>query len=110
MDEAFLALLESVRAECGFPLPVSSGYRCRNHPLERKKLYPGPHTEGVAADFPIYGEKAMILIACAIEHSIAGIGIRQFGDIDTRFIHLDIAQATPTRPRPPRGWIWSYPA
>ena len=31
-DDEVRKKLDQIREDCGFPLPVTSGYRCPNHP------------------------------------------------------------------------------
>ena len=90
-------------SELGFPFKITSGYRCKDHPLEKKKVNPGAHRDGLAADIGVRGHKAYEVIARASEFGFTGIGVAQKGD--SRFIHLDVSAHQVTRPRP---WIWSY--
>lgn len=99
-DEDFLDTLNSIRTACGFPLPVSSGYRCIYHPIEAEKPEPGAHCTGKAVDILVSGEKALTLIEYALAHGIKRIGINQKGN--ARFIHLDAADDFPSPA------IWSY--
>ena len=101
-DKDFLVILNSIREVCGFPLPVSSGYRCQNHPIERNKEHPGEHTQGLAVDIKVSGWKAYDLLKIALDHDIRRIGISQSGDRDRRFIHLGASQSMPS------PVIWSY--
>ncbi len=108
MDMDFIAALDDLRDVCGFPFVITSGYRCLQHPREIAKALPGAHTLGVAADIACYGSRAFTLLECVLEKDAGrggfGIGIAQKGDIETRFIHLDM-RADGKAPRP---WIWSY--
>ena len=99
-DDDFLELLDNIREECGFPLPVSSGYRCPNHPIEAAKRDPGAHTTGRAVDIAVSHGQAYRLVEVALECGVPRIGVNQKGD--GRFIHLDWDM---TRPNPR---IWSY--
>lgn len=99
-DEGFLELLDSIRNDCGFALPVSSGYRCHNHPVELQKPVKGAHTTGRAVDIAVSHGQAYRLIEVAVSHGVPRIGVQQKGD--ERFIHLDWDI---TRPYPR---IWSY--
>ncbi|WP_084611395.1 D-Ala-D-Ala carboxypeptidase family metallohydrolase [Zooshikella ganghwensis] len=103
MQPDFMSRLIELRILCGFPLPVTSGYRCANHPEEKKKTTPGAHSLGCAVDIACQGEQAVIVLKHALDLGFTGIGIKQKGG--SRFIHLDMAPKTTTRPRP---WIWSY--
>jgi zinc D-Ala-D-Ala carboxypeptidase len=99
-DAEFLELLNHIRADCGFPLPVSSGYRCTRHPIEAAKRHPGAHSSGRAVDIAVSGNLAHKLVSVATAHGVPRIGVNQKGDI--RFIHLDwdVTLPGPT--------IWSY--
>ena len=103
IDGYFMAKIDNLRDELGFVFPVTSGYRCPEHPIEARKKAPGAHTTGRAVDIAVQGEKAYRLIEGAIELKFKGIGIKQKGQ--GRFIHLDDIPNSSDRPRP---WIWSY--
>lgn len=79
---------QELRDECGFPLIVTSGYRCPDHPAERSKMKPGTHSRGVAVDFGVSGGKARILAQIALRKSRGGVGINQKGS--GRFVHVDV--------------------
>lgn len=103
MAPDFVNKLDSLRTHLGFPLIVSSGYRCPeyNNLVSSTGLY-GPHTTGRAVDFLVNGEKALRLLQIAANRAFTGIGINQKGNFNTRFIHLDdISQGQ-------RPWIWTY--
>ena len=104
IDEPFMEKIEALREELGFPFPVNSAYRCRDHAIEARKKAPGAHSTGHAIDIGVSGEQAYRLVEAAIKSGeFGGIGINQKGS--SRFIHLDDIENTPERPRP---WIWSY--
>ncbi len=103
MNDTFMQRLDQLREDMGFAFPVTSAYRCAEHPIEARKKAPGAHTTGRAVDIGVQGEKAYRLIEGAIELKFKGIGIKQKGQ--GRFIHLDDIPSSPSRPRP---WIWSY--
>ena len=103
MNDEFMLLLELIREECGFPFIVTSAYRCTQHPIEAKKTNVGAHTTGKAVDIAVNGENAYKLVQIALKHGVEGIGISQKGDMNSRFIHLDTAGLTRSRPR-----VWSY--
>lgn len=90
---------QELRDECGFALPVTSGYRCPKHPIEARKTNPGTHARGVAVDFGVSGGKARILTQIALRKSKGGVGVNQKGT--GRFIHVD---KDPTR----TGLFWTY--
>jgi len=94
-----------LREQLGFPLRITSGYRCPTHNQRVSTTgVAGPHTTGLAADVKIYGREAHALIAAAMAAGFTGIGIKQKGDMSRRFVHLDILDST-ERFRPT---VWSY--
>lgn len=99
-DDEFKRILNGIRHDCGFALPVSSGYRCPDHPIEVAKESAGAHCSGKAVDIAVSGQKAFRLLQVAIQHNVPRIGINQKGK--SRFIHLDNDLDLPY----PR--IWSY--
>jgi len=99
-DDGFRRLLNVIRADCGFALPVASGYRCPEHPIEVAKEEPGAHTAGKAVDIAVSGEKALRLIEVALQHGVKRVGVSQKGS--HRFIHLDVDTDLPSPA------IWSY--
>jgi len=100
----FLAKLNAVRHECGFPFTVTSGYRAPEHPIEAKKTRPGAHASGRAVDIGVRGAQALRVIEVGLKHGMTGIGVKQKGS--SRFIHLDDLENGATRA--PRPTIWSY--
>jgi len=96
----FLYILNVIREECGFPLPVTSGYRCPKHPVEARKRRSGAHSRGLAVDIGVRGERAHRLVEAALRQGVPRIGIQQKGE--GRFIHLDIDSSMPN------PTIWSY--
>jgi len=101
-DEDFKRTLDNIRRDCGFPLPVSSGYRCPDHPIEIAKDEPGAHCSGKAVDIKVSGEKALKLVEVALRHGVKRIGVSQKGDHSKRFVHLDNELDLPN------PTIWSY--
>lgn len=103
-DDEVRKHLDAIRETVGFALPVTSGYRCPNHPIEAAKDASGKpvgaHCTGRAVDIGVSGKNAHRLIAAAVLHDVPRIGINQKGP--ARFIHLDWDY---TRPHPT---IWSY--
>ena len=37
IDHEFMGVIEELREELGFPFVVTSGYRCAEHPIEKRK-------------------------------------------------------------------------
>ena len=102
-DPDFLAKLNAIRHECGFPFVVTSGYRHNTHPIEAKKTRPGAHATGRAVDIAVYGKQAHKVVEVALKHGMTGIGVQQKGA--GRFIHLDDIDGGLYLIRPT---IWSY--
>jgi len=102
MDSEFMAKLDQLREGLGFPLIVTSGYRCPSY----NKRFGGkaPHETGMAVDLACSNPRAYQVVAKALELGFTGIGIAQGGDRGGRFIHLDTLPA----PKYPRPAIWSY--
>ncbi len=97
--------LEVIRTEAGAPLRLSSWYRHPDHPIERRKARPGPHTTGLAVDVLCHGRLAMRILRAALGHDVHGLGINQRGPRASRYLHLDLVEGDEYRPRP---HIWSY--
>lgn len=103
-DEAALAKFNAIREECGFPLPVTSAYRCVEHPIEARKIEQGrprgAHTYGKALDLAVTGERALKLIEVSLRHGAKRIGVNQKGS--GQFIHVDFCDELPSPA------LWSY--
>lgn len=106
MDDAFMRKLVSLREKMGFPFHLTSAYRC---PMHNEAVShtgrEGPHTTGRAVDIALFGGQAQLVITNAGMHGMTGIGVKQKGDYNSRFIHLD---DLPNDPHQPRPWVWSY--
>ena len=107
MDEETMDALQLIRNICG-PLRVTSGYRCEDHPVELQKSNPGAHTLGKAVDIAVAGSAAHALLVAAVDAGIEGIGVRQHGPHEGRFIHLDTITDADAGGRFPRPWVWGY--
>ena len=104
MKHPFMAKLQTLRTAYGKRIDISSGYRDRTHPDERKKKRKnGVHPLGIACDIPISRKEAYILLGIAWHLNFTGIGIKQRGK--KRFIHLDMLDDRSAQPRPS---VWSY--
>lgn len=103
IDGKLVYIVQKIREDADFPFIITSGYRCDEHPIEKKKKRPGVHTSGLAVDIGASHEKAYIILKLAIQRNMPGIGINQKGN--GRFIHLDISKSKEERPRP---HLWSY--
>jgi len=103
MDTVFLKKLDALRHELGFPFHVTSGYRCPAHNEFVSSTGPGgPHTTGRAVDLSLFGINAYRVIEAAARHGMTGIGLKQHGKMNTRFIHLDDLD------KDPRPNVWTY--
>ncbi|MEO5333845.1 MAG: D-Ala-D-Ala carboxypeptidase family metallohydrolase [Magnetococcus sp. YQC-5] len=106
MVPAFMEKLETLRLAFGKPMPVSSGYRCPMHNAQASHTgLSGPHITGKAVDIQVSGADAYHLLALALSHGFTGIGLSQRGEHSSRFLHLDMIEPGPGRPRPA---AWTY--
>ena len=104
MDPDFLRKLDDLRHRCGFPLPVTSGYRCSVHNQKVSTTGPnGPHTTGQAVDLGVSRHRAYEVLGHALAVGFTGIGVQQKGA--SRFLHLDTLSEPGHAPRPT---VWSY--
>lgn len=104
IDDAFVTELEDLRHHLGFPLIITSGYRCPDHNARVSSTgRTGPHTTGRAADIAVSNSRAHAVLQAAMMMKFTGIGINQKGG--SRFIHLDNLPDAPGQPRPT---VWSY--
>ena len=102
MDSDFMQFLQMLRTSCGFPLHVTSGFRCPDHNARVSKTgRTGPHTTGKAADIAIAGPQVHSLLTTAIPW-VRGIGLKQHGPHAKRIVHLDTTTGE-MRPR-----VWTY--
>lgn len=109
MEDSFMHKLDILREYYGKPITISSGFRCASHNSSVSRTgATGPHTTGRAVDVAVYGADAFALLA-AIHKSPAmftGVGLKQKGKHNTRFIHLDDLLDNQTKG--PRPWVWTY--
>lgn len=106
MRESTLDRLQQLRTQLGRPLIITSGYRCRQHPTEAKKVSgPGAHAFGCAVDIRAVGTEALAIVRLALPLGFTGIGISQRHAVP-RFVHLDDAQ--PDEFGLVRPTMWSY--
>ena len=100
VEEAFMNVLEATRLLFGSPMVITSAGRNWGGIAHRK---------GKAVDVAILGGDALRLVQAGLASGITGFGLRQHGDRDKRFVHLDTltpqeaAEKHATRP-----WIWTY--
>lgn len=98
---ATLTRLNLLREACGFPLVITSGYRCPAY--NTKRGFTQTHSTGHAVDILCDHEKAHKVLTEAARLGFTGIGVNQKGD--GRYIHLDDLPGGPGMPRPN---VWSY--
>ena len=96
MEQEFLEKLDELRAYCGFPFVITSGYRHPTlHPIESRKDVPGTHAQGIAADIKITNAADRFsLVNNAVKLGFTGIGVA------SDFVHVDTRGTTPL--------IWIY--
>lgn len=91
----FIKKLSLLRQECNFPFIINSGYRTKDHPIERIKQTPGTHTQGIAADIRVRNaEQRGCIVSHALKLGFKGIGVHK------NFIHIDMRIGPPV--------IWTY--
>ena len=92
----FLDWLNALRFKFGKPMVITSGYRCKDHPIEARKQKPGAHESGYAVDVAVSGEDAIELISLAYDQGCKRIGVNA-----NTFVHIDIAPDKPNA-------LWTY--
>jgi uncharacterized protein YcbK (DUF882 family) len=104
IDDIFVTELDDLRHRLGFPLVITSGYRCPEHNARVSSTgRTGAHTTGRAADIAVSHTRAYEVLQTALLMRFTGIGINQKGG--SRFLHLDNLPNAPGQPRPT---CWSY--
>jgi zinc D-Ala-D-Ala carboxypeptidase len=104
IDYKLVEMIDELRHQCGFPISISSGYRCPDHNVKVSSTgRNGPHTTGRAADLAVSHKQALTVLRKALAMGFTGFGVQQKGG--GRFIHLD---TLPDAPGQPREHIWSY--
>jgi uncharacterized protein YcbK (DUF882 family) len=80
----FIHALDQLRAACNFPFIVTSGYRSKEHSVEKRKQNPGTHAQGIAADIKVSGGAQRLSI---VKHASAmGMSV----GVAKTFVHVDI--------------------
>lgn len=104
MDADFMAWLQKVRTIFGKPLIVNSGFRCPDYNARISTTgRDGPHTTGKAADLRVVRRDAHRFAQIAFNEEVSGIGFKQHGPWDRRFIHVDLLPGGNSRPT-----VWTY--
>lgn len=102
MDQSLLNSLDFIRNQFNKPIILSSAYRCPMH--DRSIGGANVHTTGKAVDISISGIDAYDLLNIIMMSKwFTGIGIKQSGNYNSRFIHIDNLLDKNSRPR-----LWSY--
>lgn len=96
MDAEFMTMLQHFRDSTG-ALKVTSGFRCPDHPAERRKEKPGSHSAGLAADVVPLETDRYSAVMLAFRRRFKGIGIAK------TFIHVDNGHPNAHRPA-----LWTY--
>jgi len=93
MSIEFINKLDQLREACGFPFIITSGYRSKNHSIEKKKEKAGTHAQGIAADIRARnGNERYKIVQEAIKLGFTGVGIaRTFIHVDSRIVGADKA-------------------
>ena len=104
ISDRLLLKLDLLRARCGFPFVITSGYRSKEHNEElMKKGYPASktttHMYGVACDIACDNSKHRFEIIKAL----LNVGITRIG-VNKTFIHCDVS----TQYGKPNNVIWTY--
>mgnify|MGYP003706175371 CR=1 FL=1 len=98
MLQSTMDSLQALREALGRPLTITSGFRCPNHPIEKRKRSPGSHAVGRAVDIAApAGSEKFEIVAEGIRLGLVGIGVSD------GFIHIDTGH--PSAPRPA---AWTY--
>jgi zinc D-Ala-D-Ala carboxypeptidase len=94
MCPEFLKALSHLRQICDFPFVITSGFRSKNHSVEKAKKTPGVHTLGIAADIKVSGGQQRLAI---VKHASAmGMSV----GVAKSFVHVD------TRKTPAMCWCY----
>jgi uncharacterized protein YcbK (DUF882 family) len=100
IDPLFVAWLDELRHQVGYPLVITSGYRSPLHSAEVGKTTPGAHAEGVAADLSLIHTGTSISLARQrIVSTALRMGCQRIG-IGRTFVHVDLSETKPS----PRMW------
>lgn len=97
MSRELVQKLDAIRAEVGFPMRITSGYRTAAHNAKVGGVPNSAHTKGLAVDIRATSDAQKRAIAsAAIRQGISRIG---WG---SNFIHLDIDRTKP------QNVAWGY--
>jgi zinc D-Ala-D-Ala carboxypeptidase len=105
MNEGFMNALVRLRKVYGKPMAVSSGFRDPSYNKQIGGADNSAHIYGKAVDIRVSGVDAWRIVNLAMQGGFTGIGVKQKGPVNERFIHLDTMSHDDGSPRPA---IWSY--
>lgn len=108
MSALFMNKLVQFRREIGESFPVTSSYREDEENIRVGGAKFSAHLLGRAVDIHCYGNKARVILERARAYGFHGVGTRQHGSYDKRFIHLDDIRKDEFS-NVKRPWIWTYP-
>lgn len=103
INERFMWALEALRQRVDIPFVVTSAYRCREYDTQIGGK--GNHPTGQAIDLHLVGDAASQAIAFARAYGFTGVGFKQHGPINGRFVHLDMVHDPHPSGEPV---IWTY--
>jgi len=84
ISKDFIHALDQLREACKFPFIITSGYRSKEHSVEKRKQNPGTHAQGIAADIKVSGGAQRLSI---VKHASAmGMSV----GVAKTFVHADI--------------------
>ncbi len=96
---ALLDYLESIREFSGFPVIITSGYRCPEHNASVGGVPDSAHVTGEAADFAFHSERELF----AYLEAIFTFGPRRVGiSFKGHFVHVDVSAGLP------QDVVWGY--
>ena len=87
MNAGVVDTLSAIRAQVGFPMVITSGYRSAQHNRDVGGGQYSAHLAGLAADVAVQGERAYGLVRVALRFGVQGIGVYH------TFVHLDWAKS-----------------
>ena len=99
MSVEFIHKLDQLREACGFPFIITSGFRSKDHSIEKRKEKVGTHGQGIAADIKISSaQQRYTIVKEAIKMGFGGIGIHSV------FVHID--NRSRSGDKPPVMWLY----
>lgn len=91
LDRNVLIRLQSIRDDLGMPMQITSGARCKYHPIEASKTKPGSHFHCIAVDIACDSKQMETkLKVLAGRHGATRVA----GTHEDGFIHMDWSDTT----------------